>query len=227
MKLEPQEIAAVTYITDKALKLSPVALGQYSSRALTDEIKFLSNNAIYDGTGAGQPKGFLRSTARVSVAKETLQSAATILKPNVQKMFNRLHPRALAGAAWYYNPEVMPQLQDMTLDVGTAGVPVFLPPGGLSTAPYGSLYGIPMIPLEYAKALGTEGDLVLANWKGYATGLRGGVESASSMHVRFLNHEQAFRFIYAIDGTPWANAPLTPFNGSATLSYFVSLATRA
>lgn len=232
VKVEPQEIAALTYITDKALKLSPVALGQYSSRALSEEIKFLSNNALVAGTGAGQPKGILTGTAgaasaRVAVAKETGQAAATVVRQNVEKMFNRLHPRAMAGAAWYYNPEVMPQLQGMTMDVGTGGVPVFLPPAGVTSAPYGSLFGLPLIPLEYCKALGTEGDLILANWKGYLTGVRGGIESASSMHVRFVNYEMAFRFIYAIDGQPWCNAPLTPFNGSATLSHFVTLADRA
>jgi len=47
------------------------------------------------------------------------------------------------------------------------------------------------------------------------------------MHVYFSTGEQAFRAFYRVDGQPVPRAPLTPFKGSATLSSFVVLDTRA
>jgi hypothetical protein len=51
----------------------------------------------------------------------------------------------------------------MSMVIGTGGVPVYLPPGGLSHAPFGTLMGRPVMPLEFCETLGTEGDIVLAD----------------------------------------------------------------
>ena len=53
---------------------------------------------------------------------------------------------------------------------------------------------------------------------------KGGVEAASSIHVKFVEDETAFRFVFRVDGQPiWASA-VTPFQGSDTVSPFVALA---
>jgi len=234
LKLEPHEIAVLIYQTDKLIKNSGNALGQFLSRAATEEIVFLTNDAIVNGSGAGKPVGLLKGTAgtsspRVAVAKETGQSAATVVHANIVKMFSRMHHRArnAPGTAWYINQDIEPQLHTMTLSVGASGLPSYMPPGGLSGAPYATLMGKPVIPIEYCATLGTEGDIILANLGYYATGTQGGVESAVSMHLRFDYKETAFRFCFAVDGQPWMLLPLTPFKGSNTLSPFVTLATRA
>jgi HK97 family phage major capsid protein len=110
--------------------------------------------------------------------------------------------------------------------IGTAGVPVYLPANGISGQPYGTLFGRPVIPVEYADTLGTEGDITLADYSQYVLADKGGVQTASSMHVAFLTDEMVFRFIYRVDGEPIWHAALTPFKGSNTLSPFVTLATR-
>ena len=60
-----------------------------------------------------------------------------------------------------------------------------------------------------------------------ATGRKGGVQQASSMHVYFAQGEQAFRAFYRVDGQAAPRAAMTPFKGSSTLSPFVVLATRS
>jgi HK97 family phage major capsid protein len=115
----------------------------------------------------------------------------------------------------------------MALVVGTTGVPVYLPAGGLSASPYGSLYGRPVIPIEQAKTAGTVGDIVLADFSQYKLIEKGGLKQDSSMHVRYIYDEQLFRFVKRMNGrSKWSNA-LTPANGSNTLSPFVALATRS
>jgi hypothetical protein len=73
--------------------------------------------------------------------------------------------------------------------------------------------------------LGTVGDIVLASMSQYQAISKGGVKSASSIHVQFATDEMAFRFIYRIDGAPNLASPVTPFKGSNTVSPFVALTT--
>jgi HK97 family phage major capsid protein len=68
------------------------------------------------------------------------------------------------------------------------------------------------------------GDLLLASPSQYALITKGGVQAASSIHVRFVYDETAFRFVYRVDGQPvWASS-VTANDGSSTISPFVALA---
>lgn len=227
MKLEPQELAVLIYVTDKLLRNSPVALEQYLVRAATEEILFLSNDALVNGTGSGMPLGVLAAGCTVSVSAETGQAATTIVKENLDKMYARLHPRSWPNAVWCINQDCIPQLLNLQMAVGTGGQPVFLPPGGISGSPYSTIYGRPVLPIEYCATLGTVGDIILADWSAYATGVQGAVSSAVSIHLKFDYAESAFRFMWAVDGQPWLASAITPANGSNTLSPFITLATRS
>lgn len=226
VKLEPQQLAVLCYATDKLLK-NAVATEQWLTRAAVDEINFLVGDSIVNGTGAGQPLGILTGSAKVSVAKDTAQTAKTITFDNVINMWARMHARSRGNAVWLINQDAEPSLAKMSMNVGTGGVPVYLPANGIADSPLASLMGRPVIPIEYAQTLGTVGDIILADMKSYAVGLRGGIESAMSMHLRFDYNETAFRFLFEVDGQPWLASPITPFKGSNTTSPFVVLATRA
>jgi len=122
----------------------------------------------------------------------------------------------------------LPQLYTMSIAVGTGGQLVFVPPGGLSGAPYGSLLGRPVIPIEQASALGDVGDIILADLNGYILAQKGGVQADVSIHVEFVSDQQVFRFIMRIDGQPVRASALTPYKGgaNATQSHFVALEAR-
>jgi HK97 family phage major capsid protein len=141
-------------------------------------------------------------------------------------MWSRMWARSRSNAIWTINQDCEPQLYAMSQVIGTAGVPVYLPANGISGRPYGMLFGQPVVPLEYNDTLGTEGDIVLADYSQYVVADKGGVQAASSMHVAFLTDEMVFRITYRVDGEPIWHAPLTPFKGTNTLSPFITLATR-
>jgi HK97 family phage major capsid protein len=143
-------------------------------------------------------------------------------------MSSRIFASSYQNAVWYVNQNTLPQLYTMSIAVGTGGQLVFTPPGGLSAAPYGTLLGRPVVPIEQCAALGTVGDIILADLsKGYILAEKGGIQSAMSIHVRFEYAESVFRFILRMDGQPVRASALTPYKGSETLSHFVALATRA
>ena len=229
VKIEPQQLAVLVYVTDKLLA-NASALDSYMAKAAVEEINFMVGDSIINGTGAGQPRGILTGAVnypRVRVNKETGQSAATVVYENVLNMYSRLHRRYRSKAVWMINQDIEPQLATMKLDVGTGGVPVYLPAGGASGQPYATLFGLQVMPAEYCATLGTEGDIILANLKAYLTGVKGGVDSAMSMHLRFDYAETCFRFMFQVDGQPWLAQSITPYKGSNTTSPFVTLQTRS
>jgi HK97 family phage major capsid protein len=228
MKLEPTEIAVLIYCTAKSLENAP-ALEQYLQRAATDELGFMIGDAVVNGLGGFQPKGLMGSGSKVTVNKETGQPTGTLLKANINKMWARMHPRLRSTAIWLVNVDVEPTFDDFNTPVknvaGTENV------GGFASVIYNAdkntLKGRPIRFVEYCQSLTTEGDIILVNLQTYATGVRAsGVKYASSIHVRFEYAETAFRFMTAVDGQSWMNAPLTPYKGSNTLTNIVTLQTR-
>lgn len=228
LKIEPQELAVLCPVTDKLLR-NTTALEQYLTRAATDEINFLVGDAIIEGTGVGQPLGIMNSGCLVSVAKETSQVADSILEANLLKMRARCHPRWYQGGTWFINIDVQPQLDALFVPVknvaGSENV------GGFASPVYNrdnnTILGRPVVAIEYCSTIGDKGDIILACMGAYAAGVRGGIDSAMSIHLRFDYAETCFRFMFAVDGQPWLASALTPFKGSNTLSTFVTLDARA
>ena len=226
MELTLQKLTGLYYSTDEELR-DTTALAANVARWFGDEFGFKIDDALFRGTGAGMPLGILGHAGTVSVAKETGQAAATILAENIEKMYARMWARSVPRAEWFINQDCWPQLFQLAHAVGTGGVPIFLPSNSLAAAPFGTLLGRPVMPIEHCATLGTVGDLVLADFMQYLVIEKGGVEAASSIHVQFLTDETVFRFVLRMDGQPKRNAPLTPFKGTNTQSSFITLATRA
>ena len=221
MELSLKKLTGLCYATDELLQ-DAAALEAVIRQAFAEEFGFKIDDAILSGSGEGEPLGILSSGAIVTVAKEASQTDIITVE-NLIKMWNRLWSRSRANAVWYINQELEPYLY--TLKIGDK--PVYIPAGGLSEKPYGTLFGRPVVPIEQCSAAGEVGDIILADIGQYLLIDKGGVKSASSIHVRFLYDENVFRFIYRVDGKPIWTKPLTPYKGSATVSPFVTLAKRS
>jgi HK97 family phage major capsid protein len=226
MELELKKLTGLCYATDEVLQ-DAQALEAVIQEAFPAELNFLLEDSIFNGSGAGQPLGFMNGGSLITVAKETGQLARTIESKNIVNMWARLWARSQQNAVWLVNQDTFPELYTMGITIGTGGAPIFMPPGGLSGSPYATLLGRPIIPVEYCSTLGTAGDIVLVDLSQYLAIDKGGIQSASSIHVRFLYDETCFRFVYRVDGQPIWNKDLAPFKGSNTVSPFVCLATRA
>lgn len=223
---EPHKLAALGYATDELLADASM-LGSVMFEAFTEEVRFLTENAIVRGTGAGQPLGILNSGALISASAEVGQSATTIVYENIVAMYARAYGPSRRSSVWLYNQDVEPQLFLMNMAIGTGGIPVYMPPQGAAAAPFGTLYGLPLIPTEYNSTLGTVGDIMLVSPRDYLLVDKGAPERATSMHVAFVTDETAFRLVWRVDGHPLWRTTLTPFQGTNTQSPFVALATRS
>lgn len=221
-----EDLMGIAYITERGLQDAP-AIGGVFEKAFAEEFGFKIDDEIYRGSGAGECQGIKNAACTVSVSKETGQLAATIVAENIVKMWSRVHPRSRFSGVWVYNVEGDTQLPLMQIGTGASGQLVYMPPGGLSASPYGTIYGRPVIPIEHADALGTVGDIAFVDLSQYKLIAKGGTQKDESIHVRFLYNERTFRWVTRINGAPKWKTALTPYKGTSTLSPFVTLATRA
>lgn len=227
LELNLKKLTGLAYATDELLA-DANALEAVLMQAFSEELGFKLDDAIINGDGAGKPLGVLASPALVTVAKEAGQPADSLQPENIIKMWSRMYARSRLNAVWFINQDIEPQLFTLAIQVGTGGGTVYMPPGGLSGQPYGTLFGRSVIPIEQCATLGDLGDVLLADMSQYILIDKGGIQSASSIHVRFVNDESVFRFVYRVDGLPIWQSALTPFKGSSnTQSPFVTLAARA
>lgn len=204
------------------------AMDAYLRRKAPVKIQFAVDLAIVQGNGVGRPLGLLNSPALITVAKEGSQSADTIVRANINKMWARMPARNRRNAVWLINQDADPQLQELQFTGTESPIPLYMPNGGLSQTPYDTLKGRPVIYHQAANTLGSKGDIMLVDMSQYATVVkRGGIKVDVSMHLYFDANAMAYRFILRVGGHPWLKAPIDPRDGSNTLSPFVTLAERA
>jgi len=208
MELKLKKVAALCYATDELLA-DATALESWLARTVPAELRFRVEDAIYNGDGVGKPLGIMQSPALVSV---TRIDANEVDQTDIANMWSRRYT-GVNDYVWLANSEVFPQLINLTV----GNFPFLLPmnAGGQGNPAF-SLYGAPYIEVEYAAALGTTGDIMLASLSQYQTIVKGGVQAASSIHVNFTADETAFRFIYRTDGEPLWNSAVESFASSAT-----------
>lgn len=221
LSFDAAELIGAAYATESVMTDSPSSFIALISGGFADEFaaKILKEKLRGTGTG-GQFLGVLNSPCLVTVAKESGQAADTVLTENIDKMAARCW--RYNQAIWLANQTTRPQLRGLVRAVGTGGAPV---PYFTTDAGQERLDGRPIFFTEFASKVGDVGDLILGNWREYIEGLYQPMQQAESIHVRFLNHERAFKFWLRNAGMPWWRSALTPANGD-TLSPFVTLAAR-
>lgn len=226
--LRLHKLTSLVRVTEELLEDAP-ALESWIKGEAPGAMLHKVNSAIIAGSGAGMPMGILNSTFKYKVAAESGQTASTINFANINNMLGRILPASFAKSVWIVNPAVLPQLRAMKFDLtSSTPIPVYMPPAGVADAPYGTLYGRPILPMMGAvKALGVEGDIALIDFSYYYAAIKTtGIKSDVSTHVYFLTQESAFRFSMRIAGQCPFKAPISTENGSFQMSAFVTLADR-
>lgn len=214
-------------VSDELLEDAP-AMGAYLRKKAPQKMRFKIDLAVVQGTGSGQPLGILNSGCLISVAKESAQTADTVVFNNITKMWSRMYSPSRATSVWLINQDIEPQLLTMSFEGTSSSVPAYMPANGLSATPYATLMGRPVLPTQACETLGDKGDIILADLGQYLTASKsGGIRAETSIHLWFDYDMTAFKFVIRLAGQPWWSAALSPRDGSNTLSPFVTLAERA
>ena len=227
MDLRLKKLMALVAVSDE-LMADATALTAYLTPNMARSIRWKTDEAVLFGSAGGLPLGAYAGNAHITVAAEGGQTAGTVVVANLAKMISRLMPGSFGRAVWIVNNDVLPQLFTMTL----GNYPIYMPlgnpnAGGVQANPYGMLFGRPIIVSQHAKSIGAVGDIMLADLRWYQSITKAeGVSLATSMHLYFDADAAAMRATFRVDGQPKLQAPVSPQNGSNTLSPFVQLAAR-
>jgi HK97 family phage major capsid protein len=228
--MKAEKLTVSTQLSNELLADGGQSFRDQLERKLGGAVSWSLDDKFLTGTGAGQPLGILNDGALISVAKETSQVAATFVLENALKMYERLYPGGYANGVWIINHSVVPQLYTMIVKVknvaGTENV-------GGSVVPYFTvgangqmqLLGLPIVVTEKVPALGTKGDVILADLTQYAIGLRQDILVEASRHAGWSTDSTFYRAIVRVNGLGTWNKVLTPKAGS-TRSWVVCCDTR-
>jgi HK97 family phage major capsid protein len=126
-------LMGLSYATEELLADSPISFAALLEAGFRDELGAKLLNEKLRGTGAGEYRGILNEPATVSIAKETAQTAATIVLDNVLKM--RARCWGYQSAIWIANHDTYPQLAKIALPVGERAAPRCIRSRSSRTAP--------------------------------------------------------------------------------------------
>jgi HK97 family phage major capsid protein len=183
-----------------------------------EELDWLCNYDLLLGVGGDRPVGVMNSGALISIARA---ATSAIAHADIVSMWGRMLPRSKGNAKWYISSDVHAQLDQLTFTSGSTGI--LSPYIGYRPDGVMVIYGKPVVETEFNPALGTAGDILLADMSEYLFWEKNAIEAASSIHVQFLTDQTAFRFVYRYDGQTALASAITPANSGATQSPFVAL----
>lgn len=220
------KLAALVPITEELMQ-DATSLTAWLASKVPEKFTSFLNDAIINGDGNAKPLGMLNSACKVTVAAVGGQGAATVVAKNITDMWSRAYGPLRRNAYWLINQDIESQLQTMVMPGTTPGYPAYLPPGGLSGAPYATLLGRPVMPFEACQTLGTEGDIILCVPNQYLAVLKngngGGMRTDVSIHLYFDTDHTAFKFVMRVGGQSYWPAAITRAHGSNTLSPIITL----
>jgi len=223
--LQAASLFGLAFATEEILTDSPISFVAIIDAGFRDQFAHHMLNEKLRGLGGNEFIGAINGDATIAVTRDT---ATRILGTDVI---------AVRARCWNYSRAIWIANHDTQGELMRIGARLFDAEGAtpLSGSATGyqlslredrpdTLLGRPIFYSEYASTLGVAGDLLCGVWSEYLEGVYQPVRSAESMHVRFVNHERAFKFWLRNAGAPWWRTALTPQQSSTTLSPFVTIA---
>lgn len=218
IRLGLKKIAALAYVTDEQMRDASFT-GSLLERGFALAIARLREKMVIEN--------IIANAGTTVIAKESGQSAATVVGKNFLKMRNALISTSRANAIWTMHPDVSAELPEMYLSGAHTDKFIYMPEDGIYATGYDRLFGREIIESDYCSALGTKGDVLYWNPFEYLEIFKGGVETAASIHVAFDTAQMAFRAISYVNGMCKYDQGITLVNSSTQRASYVTLATRA
>lgn len=221
------KLTALIPVSEELLEDAP-SLDSYLQKKIPEKFGFAVNLALVQGTGVGEPQGILNCPSKVTVSKESGQSADTIVFENIVNMYSRMYGPLRRNAVWLINQDIEPQLYTMSFEGTSSSVPAYMPANGLAGSPYATLMGRPVIPTQACETLGDLGDILFCAWDQYLTAMRTtGIRSDVSIHLWFDYDVVAYRFVMRLGGQCWWSSAISGRDtGTSSMGAFIALEAR-
>lgn len=217
MVLTAWKLTMLTRSSDELLDDSAISLSAFLSgpMGMAGAIAWTEDFTFLQGDGAGKPLGILNSGATLTGSRG---GSNNITYEDLTGMMRRFLPTG--KGVWVISQSAMAELLDLN---GPSGNPSYIWGSAVSGAP-NTLLGLPVLWTEKLPALGTKGDVLLADFQYYVIGDRQATTIESTKFEKWEFDQTSWRAVHRVDGQPWLSAPLTYQDGTTAVSPFVALA---
>lgn len=217
IELVAHKLIGYTRASDELLDDSAISLADFLSgpMGMAGGIAWMEDYAFINGTGAGQPLGVLNAGATIV---EPRAAAGTIGFDDLADMMEDFLPSG--QGLWTITQSAMSELIQLN---GPAGNPSYIwQPNARDGVP-GYILGFPVKWTEKQPRIGTQGDVLLADWKYYLIGDRQATTVETTQYDYWRYDQTSWRAVHRVDGQPWLSTPLTFQDGTTQVSPFVIL----
>jgi HK97 family phage major capsid protein len=222
--LDATALTGLAHASELLLSVSPISFAALLEAGFRDQFGAHVFKEKIRGGGGDEYIGVINSGAAISVTRD---GSNAIRGADVTAMYKRQWGKD--RSIWIANHDTYDQITRLgaaLFDTGATpldGAAVIFRPS-LGPGLPNMLQGLPIFFSEFASALGSLGDIMLVDWSQFLEGILQPLQSAESVHVRFVNHERTFKFWVYNAGAPWWRTALTPDQSTETLSPIVLLA---
>jgi HK97 family phage major capsid protein len=215
--LEARKLAALLQsVPNELVSDSPAFTDDFLPRVIAMGCAWYEDDLmIYTGSGTGEPQALVNAPGAYAVTRNTPDE---VLHLDIVTMLKALHPASKASATWLLSESAFDQLLELYEISGTA-------PAGQDIAPpqtlvydmsFGCwrLLGVPAVVNDHQPAVGTAGDVILADLGLYLVGDRGEMTvERSDMGPGFISDTSDFRIRSRVDGRYWPQSTITLTTG--------------
>ncbi len=213
-------------VLSNTMQADSYGLDAWLRKLFARSIGWFEDYFFMQGTGVGQPLGFLNAAASLVVNRTG--GVNKVVQLDIATMDTDLLPHSFVHAIWLATVSAMVQIlqisgwvpnQSLLADPKSGGE------GGTSTRSAGLLQNRPLYATEKLPALGTKGDLMLVDPSLYVIGDRMAVEIATSTEwpTVFPNYQTAWRVLERVDGQPVMSKTMTLQEQGTVVSPYVVL----
>jgi HK97 family phage major capsid protein len=200
------------------------AFGDFTGRVISLGYSWFEDDSFINGTGAGEPQGLINAPCQVTVTRNT---SSKVLFPDIAAMFKALAPASkqyglvpeVTDVCWLLSASVMDWI--LELYYNPSGTEVVSPSGwftmgdGKNAGP--SLLGLPALVTDHQPAVGTTGDIILADLRHYVIADRMAmtIERSAESPGAFGSDTSNFRVKARLDGRYWIQSAFTTEAGQS------------
>ena len=196
------------------------AFGDFTVRVLADGYEWFEDDSWFNGTGIAEPQGLINAPCAVGVDRA---SASDVLYADVVAMLKALHPASkqagltsgVTSVKWLLSASAFDQLLELYYNPsGGSAEGIVAPSGWLSLGDGNqigpSLLGLPAVVTDHQPAVGTTGDVILADLRHYVIGDRLEMTiERSQQGAGFVTGTSDFRVKSRVDGRYWIQSSTT------------------
>lgn len=217
-------LQGLTKISKFLLDDSFISVDSELKTLFSEAIAIAEDYAFLRGDGVGKPLGVLNAPALITYA--TRSASNTFKLADAANVMGAMTPQSRSKSVWVLTNNLFAQLVQL---VDASGRVTYISNVGSG---YGDakltasllLFGRPVIFTEKTPALGSVGDVLLADFSKYITADTGSLAIAASDQYSFNTNQITYRIIQRVDGQPQIDAALTQMDGTTKNSPFVTLA---